>query len=148
MSVNDAVLYAISIRFWDRVAIGQPDECWEWQGSLRGDGYGQFYAHGKHRSVHRFAHYITTLEWPPVVRHKCDNRRCCNPHHLEGGTQQDNMRDVVERGRHYYANKTHCPAGHEYTDINTYYRKNGSRECRVCRRERNNRARQTKMDLQ
>lgn len=148
MSVNDAVPYAVSTRFWDRVAIGQPDECWEWQGSLRGDGYGQFYAHGKHRAVHRFAHYITTLEWPPVVRHKCDNRRCCNPHHLEGGTQQDNMRDVVERGRHFYANKTHCPAGHEYTDINTYYRKNGSRECRVCRRERNNRARQTKMDLQ
>lgn len=134
----ETFLYKITTRFWARVAIGNPEDCWEWQGSLRGDGYGQFYAAGKHRAVHRFSHYIATYEIPPVVRHKCDNRRCCNPHHLEGGTQTDNMRDVVDRGRHYYANKTHCPHGHEYTQENTYTRPTGGRECRVCRRIRKN----------
>lgn len=34
-----------------------------------------------------------------VIRHKCDNRLCCNPFHLEEGTQYMNVRDMIERGR-------------------------------------------------
>lgn len=34
-----------------------------------------------------------------VVRHKCDNRRCINPEHLEVGTQKDNCADRSSRGR-------------------------------------------------
>lgn len=131
-----AVSYKNTVRFWSKVSIGNPNECWLWQGSLRGDGYGQMFAQGKHRAVHRFSHYIHTLEWPPVVRHKCDNRKCVNPHHLIGGTQSDNMQDVLDRGRHYHKNKTHCINGHEYTKDNTYTRPDGSRECRSCRRKR------------
>lgn len=135
----DIYTYKTTARFWAKVNIGEVTDCWEWQGSLRGDSYGQLYAAGKHVASHRFSFFIANLYQPPVVRHTCDNRRCVNPHHLLGGTQTDNMRDVVERGRHYYANKTHCPYGHEYTSDNTYIRKTGSRECRQCRRERKNR---------
>jgi hypothetical protein len=46
------------------------------------------------------------------------------------------MKDVVDRGRHFYANKTHCPRGHEYDEANTYNKPNGSRECRACRKAR------------
>ncbi len=132
----DTVTYRTSQRFWKRVNILTPEECWEWQGSLRGDSYGQLYAQGKHRSAHRFSFFLANYYYPPVVRHKCDNRICVNPHHLEGGTQTENMKDVVDRGRHFYANKTHCPRGHEYDEPNTYYKPNGSRECRVCRKAR------------
>jgi hypothetical protein len=129
--------YKETVRFWRRVDIKSPEECWEWQGSRRGDGYGQFYVQGKHRAVHRFSFFITNFYWPSVVRHKCDNRCCVNPHHLEGGNQSDNMKDVLERGRHFHANKTHCPHGHEYTEENTYVRpEKKGRECRACRRER------------
>lgn len=34
-----------------------------------------------------------------VVRHKCDNPRCINAEHLEIGSQADNTRDRVQRGR-------------------------------------------------
>ena len=134
----DTATYKDSQRFWRKVTIGSPDECWEWQGSRRGDNYGQLYVAHKHRAAHRFSFFLAHRYYPPVVRHKCDNRVCVNPHHLEGGTQTDNMRDVVERGRHFYANKTHCPRGHEYTKENTYLRREGSRECRACRKERKN----------
>ena len=32
-----------------------------------------------------------------VVRHKCHNRLCINPQHLQFGTQADNKRDDVAR---------------------------------------------------
>jgi hypothetical protein len=34
-----------------------------------------------------------------VVRHKCDRASCCNPSHLELGTERDNYRDRVARRR-------------------------------------------------
>ena len=33
------------------------------------------------------------------VLHHCDERRCANPYHLYLGTRQDNVRDIVSRGR-------------------------------------------------
>jgi len=39
-----------------------------------------------------------------VIRHKCDNPSCCNIDHLELGTIQDNVNDMMIRNR--YA-KTH-----------------------------------------
>ena len=144
----DSVAYKQTQRFWERVQIGMPEECWEWQGTCRTDGYGQIYIDGKHRASHRVSFFLANRYFPPVVRHKCDNPKCVNPHHLEGGTQSDNMKDVVKRGRHFYANKTHCPWGHEYTEDNTYYRKKeGGRECRTCRRERRNRERETDLGM-
>lgn len=34
-----------------------------------------------------------------LARHSCDNRACCNAEHISPGTNLDNVRDKVSRGR-------------------------------------------------
>jgi hypothetical protein len=72
--------------------------CWEWTFYKDKDGYGIY----KQRRAHRVAYELWKGKIPvgQLVRHKCDNPPCVNPEHLEIGTQSDNMRDMVERGRH------------------------------------------------
>ena len=62
------ILYRDTQRFWQKVSIATPDDCWEWQGSRRGDSYGQLYIDGKHRATHRIAHYLATRTWPQIGR--------------------------------------------------------------------------------
>lgn len=70
--------------------------CWEWTGAKK-EGYGIY----SKCSVHRKSWEIHngTIPIDKVIRHKCDNRACLNPTHLELGTVQDNIADKVARGR-------------------------------------------------
>lgn len=55
---------------------------------------------GLHRLVYCEANNVTLEEIKGlVVRHKCDNRRCINPDHLEIGTHKDNAQDAHNMGR-------------------------------------------------
>jgi hypothetical protein len=89
-------------RFWSKVE--RTNTCWVWRGCLFSKtGYGQFAVTSKQpETAHRFAWQVTNGEVPSglVVRHKCDNRICCNPDHLEVGTHQDNTNDKMSRGRY------------------------------------------------
>ena len=72
------------------------------------------------------------------VLHSCDNPACVRIDHLFLGTGNDNMRDMVAKGRQRNAPpKTHCPKGHPLTPGNLVQRKNRrGRECLTCNRER------------
>jgi hypothetical protein len=77
-------------------------QCWEWQGALTKRGYGKIKEGIKTFAVHRVAYtlYIGVIPKDFNICHKCDNPKCINPDHLFAGTQADNMKDKVKKGRH------------------------------------------------
>jgi hypothetical protein len=93
-------------RFWLRISKSSPDECWPWQASKKRDGYGQVKYEGKMQLAHRIAYRLSFGEIPKgkLVCHHCDNPPCCNPSHLFIGTDADNRRDMVQKGRERHAN--------------------------------------------
>ncbi len=69
-----------------------------------GDGYGKIRVGGESRlyiRTHRAAWELANGPIPAgmVVRHRCDNRRCVRPGHLELGTEADNQRHKAARRR-------------------------------------------------
>lgn len=90
------------VRFWAKVRVLGEDECWLWTGYTTGKGYGQFSLNGRHWYAHRLAYLLANGFIPEglQINHgDCNNRKCVNPRHLYPGTQQDNMRDMVNAER-------------------------------------------------
>ena len=87
-------------KFWSKVEVRSPDECWEWQTTKR-FRYGRTYFVDRQQQAHRVAWQIVFGEIPNDMKvcHKCDNTRCVNPDHLFLGTQKDNIHDMLQKGR-------------------------------------------------
>jgi hypothetical protein len=100
-------------KFWSKVdRSGGPDACWLWQLQPNNKGYGRFSVQYNknlfairelaHRMAY-MAHHNIRLTDPKIrVCHNCpggDNPLCCNPAHLWLGTDMDNWKDCVEKGR-------------------------------------------------
>jgi hypothetical protein len=85
-----------------------PTGCVEWTGSTTSDGYGQLTVNGRHMLAHRLAWEVHNGPIPDgqIVCHTCDNRSCINVGHLWLGTQRDNVRDAMAKGRR--ADRTKC----------------------------------------
>lgn len=64
-------------------------------------GYPILWHNGKQYRAYQLVFYecFGYLDEGLIIRHKCDNRKCINPHHLESGTHYDNAQDRVKRGR-------------------------------------------------
>lgn len=92
-------------RFWAKVDVRGPDECWPWLGSKDDGGYGLINAGGDEwHKTRRASRVCWTLCFGPIpdgmdILHHCDNPPCCNPRCFFLGTDVDNAQDRVRKGR-------------------------------------------------
>ena len=93
---------------WDKViarVVTEPaprrdqGRCWIWQGPTagtkgRGHSYPRMNVDGATMAVHRVMWALENGPIPPrkQIDHKCKNRRCVNPDHLEMVTHRQNRR--------------------------------------------------------
>jgi hypothetical protein len=105
----------IEERYWSKIDVRGPDDCWPWTGTCRAfpghpelQGYGLFwdgtqYPNGSTRMVSAhvwgYKHRVGPIPIGIQVCHACDFRPCQNNRHWWLGTQGDNMRDAVAKGR-------------------------------------------------
>ena len=103
-----SLVSSVEEKFWRYVDKDGPlvkaelGPCWRWTGYVfpGGHGYGTF-AHGGVRLYgHRVSYELHNgpLGDGVVIRHKCNNKLCVNPQHIEPGTHADNNHDAVRDG--------------------------------------------------
>lgn len=94
-------------RYYNSFTKGKPDECWNWTGKLDGYGYGVC-------NINRLCTAYRVAIWldgkDPKghhVLHSCDNPKCVNPNHLRLGTNEDNMKDKMDKQRQTKGSDVH-----------------------------------------
>lgn len=102
-------------RFWNFVDKNGPipahrpelGPCWIWMRGRDTAGYGVVSLKTGCDRAHRVAFELTNgaIREGMNILHKCDWRSCCRPDHLFEGTDADNARDKVEKGRHSFGEK-------------------------------------------
>lgn len=97
---------AVEVRFWSKVQKHEGDNCWWWTGKRDRHGYGLLRV-GPRAAGWERAHRVSwTIHNGPIpegrhICHRCDQPGCVRPDHLYAGTAMDNVRDMVERKRHF-----------------------------------------------
>lgn len=87
--------------FMEKVHPEPNTGCWLWTGTDKGNGYGMITVGGRRELAHRVSYRLYKSEIPSgmYVCHQCDTPSCVNPDHLWLGTQRENIRDCVAKGR-------------------------------------------------
>lgn len=84
-AISDRVMYCDEATHTDT-------PCWEWPHAHNDRGYGQTRVGRKVAYVHRvmYAVYVEELQPGITVDHTCENKKCCNPEHLQAVTRPEN----------------------------------------------------------
>ena len=85
-------------KIMSNVKIDNNTGCWEWQGGTsgtgRGGGYGRMSLGGATVATHicMWINFFGMIPPKKQIDHKCCNRLCCNPDHLEMVTHKTNQK--------------------------------------------------------
>lgn len=95
---------SIKERFWEKVDVRGPDDCWNWTAKVDRDGYGRIGTGGHYGTMLRAPRYSYLLHYGvdlgnQWVLHSCDNPSCVNPRHLRIGDAHDNNQESFDKGR-------------------------------------------------
>lgn len=135
---RDAEIARDAKRFWEKVDVRGPDECWPWLSTKdRKAGRGRFYLHGRNRVAPAVALELSGKPMPSdrtFACHSCDNPNCVNPRHLWWGDVRMNGQDAAQKGRLYGQDRTHCIKGHELSGDNLQINSQGRRRCATCQK--------------
>jgi hypothetical protein len=132
-------------RFYAKTRRDEATGCLNWTAATWGPQrrYGRISWNGGSALAHRVAWIVERGPIPDgyEIDHLCKNTLCVEVSHLEP------VPPHVNRGRaaspsSLNAVKTECPLGHPYNAENTYYDRDGGRDCRACRRRRSQESRQ------
>lgn len=114
-------------RFFDKLSVDY-NGCWVWLACVNDAGYGIFRLNNRNYRAHvlMFEYFIGPVPAGLVLDHKCRNRECANPDHVEPVTRGENVR----RGLPFRLPLEFCKNGHARTpdNINKFGR------CITCRR--------------
>lgn len=104
---------SIMERIYERVIVedrgfildDQPSPCHIWQGPTsgegRGGGYGRMSLNSQTVATHLvvYTHYYGYIPGKKQIDHKCNNRLCCNPTHLQMVSHLRNQRLRAKRAK-------------------------------------------------
>lgn len=104
----------------ERYTVDKDSGCWIWTGTKSAGGYPKISlrtldGRPKQWYAHRVSYWYHNNNLPDDMHccHKCDNPLCINPDHLFLGTDLDNHKDKVNKGRQ---TKGISHGGHKLTD--------------------------------
>ena len=103
----------IMVRIYERVEVSdlgfvlddKPSPCHIWTGpdsdTGKGGGYGRMSLNSQTVAVHLvvYCHYYGYIPGKKQIDHKCNNRLCCNPLHLEMVSHITNQKRRAQRAK-------------------------------------------------
>jgi len=125
--------------------------CWIWKNPQR-EGRCQFYDGIRQWAAHDWAYRFFKRRPVPanhILKTTCGNPLCVAPWHLKLERALLKAHKAKAEAQHA---KTHCPHGHPYDEVNTYYYKNAlghpARNCKTCMKERDRKRQENRKERQ
>ena len=74
-------------------------ECWVWKRAVTKHGYGHINPRFGEHQAHRLAYatWVQPIKEHSQIHHKCANKACINPDHLQEVSKTDNAAEMLER---------------------------------------------------